>query len=147
MPSLKDFFSWWPRRRPPTPLVQIRPELLTAVQKIAAQENLPVGVVVNDLLRFALAERRVSNETMILWQQLTDREKEVTVLIWMGMTNPEIAAHLVISENTVKTHIRNIFAKFDLNSKDNLRLALSNLDFSEWVESWLPSSPPAPDTD
>jgi DNA-binding NarL/FixJ family response regulator len=42
---------------------------------------------------------------------LTAREAEVLALIATGRTNPQIAAVLVISPSTVKTHINNIFAK------------------------------------
>jgi DNA-binding NarL/FixJ family response regulator len=42
---------------------------------------------------------------------LTGREAEVLGLIAQGMTNPEIAAALVLSHHTIKTHINRIFAK------------------------------------
>jgi DNA-binding NarL/FixJ family response regulator len=42
---------------------------------------------------------------------LTAREIEVLRLIAQGLSNPEIAGHLFISEATVKTHINNTFAK------------------------------------
>ncbi|MFF1817502.1 response regulator [Kribbella sp. NPDC058245] len=42
---------------------------------------------------------------------LTTRETEVLRLIARGLSNPEIAAQLFISEATVKTHINNTFAK------------------------------------
>ncbi|TDD62145.1 response regulator transcription factor [Kribbella antibiotica] len=42
---------------------------------------------------------------------LTTRETEVLKLIARGLSNPEIAAQLFISEATVKTHINNTFAK------------------------------------
>jgi len=42
---------------------------------------------------------------------LTARETEVLRLIARGLSNPEIAAQLFISEATVKTHINNTFAK------------------------------------
>ena len=43
--------------------------------------------------------------------QLTQREREVLRLVAMGKNNPEIAAELFISINTVTRHISNIFAK------------------------------------
>jgi DNA-binding NarL/FixJ family response regulator len=42
---------------------------------------------------------------------LTPREAEVLSLIATGMSNREIAVHLVVSEGTVKTHINHLFAK------------------------------------
>lgn len=46
--------------------------------------------------------------------ELTGREMEVIKLIASGMNNSEIAAHLVISENTVKGHVSNILSKLQL---------------------------------
>jgi DNA-binding NarL/FixJ family response regulator len=58
---------------------------------------------------------------------LTAREREILVLIGEGLRNREIAAELVISEATVKTHINNLFAKADLHSRaDAVRYALRN---------------------
>jgi len=42
---------------------------------------------------------------------LTQREAEILTLIAQGLTNPEIAARLFLSNHTVKTHISRIFAK------------------------------------
>ncbi len=50
-------------------------------------------------------------------QSLTDREKEVLSLVARGLSNKEIATELVISTNTVKRHVKSIFAKLDVNSR------------------------------
>jgi DNA-binding NarL/FixJ family response regulator len=42
---------------------------------------------------------------------LTHREVEILTLIARGLTNPEIAEHLFLSNHTIKTHINRIFAK------------------------------------
>jgi DNA-binding NarL/FixJ family response regulator len=42
---------------------------------------------------------------------LTEREVEILGLIARGLTNPEIAAQLYLSNHTVKTHINRIFAR------------------------------------
>ncbi|MFD8820633.1 response regulator [Streptomyces sp. NPDC059627] len=56
---------------------------------------------------------------------LTAREGEILGLIGEGLRNTEIAAQLVISEATVKTHINNIFAKGGFHSRaDAVRYAL-----------------------
>ncbi|WP_345206677.1 response regulator transcription factor [Fodinibacter luteus] len=49
--------------------------------------------------------------------QLTDREVEVLRLVARGRANREIADQLVISENTVKNHVRNILEKLHLHSR------------------------------
>lgn len=51
---------------------------------------------------------------------LTARENEVLSLILSAQTNKAIAKSLYISEYTVKTHIKNIFAKYDVTSRAEL---------------------------
>ena len=48
---------------------------------------------------------------------LTEREVEVLRLVAAGKTNPEIAAHLVLSEKTVGRHLSNIFSKIDVTTR------------------------------
>jgi DNA-binding CsgD family transcriptional regulator/MFS family permease len=53
-------------------------------------------------------------------EELTAREHEVLQQILSGKSNREIACTLFISENTVKTHARNIFSKCDVGSRTEL---------------------------
>jgi DNA-binding NarL/FixJ family response regulator len=48
---------------------------------------------------------------------LSDREREVLVLVSNGATNREIAQELTITENTVKVHLRHILEKLDLRNR------------------------------
>ena len=50
-------------------------------------------------------------------RDLTDREREVLVLIARGLSNDDIAGQLVVSLATVKTHINRIMGKLDLRSR------------------------------
>ncbi len=51
---------------------------------------------------------------------LTAREEEVLQLILRGLSNRAIAEALFISENTVKTHARNIYSKYDVSGRTEL---------------------------
>lgn len=85
-------------------------ELNTALTRIAAgQPALSPGLAEKIIDEFA----RVSRDTPAKSeeQRLSGREREVLGLVAGGATNREIAAKLVVSENTVEFHMRNILVK------------------------------------
>jgi len=49
--------------------------------------------------------------------ELTKREKEILTLLADGYHNKEIASRLVVSENTVKTHVNTIYRKLGVNTR------------------------------
>ncbi|MBN1584608.1 MAG: winged helix-turn-helix transcriptional regulator [Anaerolineae bacterium] len=60
-------------------------------------------------------------------EQLSERESELVELLSEGMSNREIAQKLHISPNTVKVHLRNIYAKLDVRSRtEATRVALES---------------------
>jgi DNA-binding NarL/FixJ family response regulator len=85
-------------------------EISRAVQAAAAHQTLLDPVVHSRLIEAAGAARRPAPPTS-LPDELTPREAEVLSLIARGQSNAEIAATLVVSEATVKTHINHLFAK------------------------------------
>ena len=53
---------------------------------------------------------------------LTEREREILALVAQGKANKEIAAELVISERTARTHVSNILSKLGLTSRTQAAL-------------------------
>jgi DNA-binding CsgD family transcriptional regulator len=66
------------------------------------------------------------------WFSLTIREREVVALLCMGYRNYEIAPILRIGYQTVLTHVQNIFYKFELRSRKEIRAALRSWPAEEW---------------
>lgn len=64
--------------------------------------------------------KKAIEDSLNRYPNLTDRENEIVDLLLRGRTYKMIAEELFLSENTVKTHIRNIYAKYDVRSKAEL---------------------------
>ncbi len=52
-----------------------------------------------------------------LLEPLSDREQQILVFLANGVSNREVAARLFVSENTVKFHLKNIYAKLAVSSR------------------------------
>ena len=92
-------------------------KLLEAIRIVAAGDALLAPSVTRRLLeRFAstLPQRDHSSEALAT---LTTRETEVLRLLAGGLSNAEIAASLVLSEATVKTHISSLLRKLGLRDR------------------------------
>lgn len=58
---------------------------------------------------------------------VTQREQEVLELVLTGYTARDISARLVVSENTVKTHLRRAYAKMGVHSRAEARALIEEL--------------------
>ncbi len=97
------------------------------VYEIAAEHGLSTDAV----LTMASLAAGEYNEKIKKWRLLTPREREIAALICTSHTNGEIARRLNISIATVKTHIRNILRKFNLNGKEQLRQYFEGWEFGK----------------
>jgi DNA-binding NarL/FixJ family response regulator len=93
--------------------------LFDAVRVIAAGEALLAPSVTRRLIgEFARQRlRQAGSRRSAALATLTPRETEVLKLIAEGLSNPEIAVRLVITEETVKTHVSRILAKLALRDR------------------------------
>jgi DNA-binding CsgD family transcriptional regulator len=122
------------RRGAPRRSYNLEEDLLHSLQDLAERERRSQDDLTAELLSYALTQRAIEDENLRRWQELTQREQQVAALTCLNFTNRQIAAHLVISPETVKTHVRNVLFKFDLHSKAELRKLLKDWDFSDWLD-------------
>ena len=92
-------------------------DLVHAVRVVAAGEALLAPRVTKRLLERFAALRPAAGDAALRLAGLTDREREILVLIGRGRSNAEIAGELFIAEQTVKTHVSRIFAKLGLRDR------------------------------
>lgn len=110
-------------------------DLVCEVKALAERERREPDEVILLLLNEALEAHRVTAHTRCNWETLSPREKQVAALICRGLTGRQMAARLFISPETVKTHVRHILRKFNLNSRNDLRKRLMGWDLSIWVDN------------
>jgi DNA-binding NarL/FixJ family response regulator len=93
-------------------------EIQRAIRTVYTGEALLEPAVQLRVIRAAIAhDRPASPREGHLPDELTAREGEVLRLVAQGRNNAEIAAQLVITEATVKTHVNNIFSKASLRDR------------------------------
>jgi len=91
--------------------------LFDAVRVVAAGEALLAPAVTRRLIsEFARIRPQAAAPPAAL-SALTPRETEVLRLVAEGLSNPEIAARLVVTEETVKTHVSRVLSKLGLRDR------------------------------
>jgi DNA-binding NarL/FixJ family response regulator len=92
--------------------------LLDAVRVAAAGEALLAPSITRRLIgQFARAARPAPDGIPAALAELTERELGVLRLVARGLSNGEIAAELVLGENTIKTHVASILRKLGLRDR------------------------------
>ncbi|WP_017586918.1 response regulator [Nocardiopsis ganjiahuensis] len=93
-------------------------ELVSAVEVVAGGSSVISPAVLNRLLdRFASLLPSPGPDPEQVEDTLTARERQVLRLIAKGWSNGEIAAHLVVGETTVKSHVGSILTKLGLRDR------------------------------
>ena len=93
-----------------------RRELLHAIEVIADGDALLSPGITRRLIA-EFAARRDPGQPLPELADLTDRERDILLLIARGLNNDEIARRLVISPLTAKSHVRNILRKLDRHDR------------------------------
>ena len=89
------------------------PSMVALLQK-AQRHGLAPGYVEKLLKAVEKPRATAAPQPCSLPEPLTARERDVLRLLLEGMSNREIAHHLVVSVNTVKKHVRNICGKLNV---------------------------------
>ena len=101
------------------------PDLLNAIRSVYAGDAVVAPSTTRRLLEHFAATlpdpASAATEDQRL-AGLTEREREVLVLVGRGLSNTELAAHLVVAEATVKTHVSRLLAK--TGSRDRVQLVV-----------------------
>jgi DNA-binding NarL/FixJ family response regulator len=96
-------------------------DMLRAIRLVAAGESLLSPSVTRRVID-SFASRSVVRKNHPRLPQLTDREREVLALIGEGLSNDEIAARLVVSPATARTHVSRAMIK--LGARDRAQLVV-----------------------
>jgi DNA-binding NarL/FixJ family response regulator len=97
--------------------------LIDAVRLVADGQGLLAPAVTRRLIEAFVASSPSAEPTAERpLPELTPREREVLTLVGRGMTNHEIAEHLVLSPLTAKTHVSRLFTK--LGARDRAQLVV-----------------------
>ncbi|RSD25885.1 response regulator [Mesobacillus subterraneus] len=88
-------------------------EVIDAIRKIHQGNSIIHPKMASKLISYHRLQNDYSNQE----NELTNREKEVLNQLVRGKSNKEIAAHLSISDKTVKIHVNKIYKKLNVNSR------------------------------
>lgn len=114
------------------------PDLSAQLRVAARVRGQTPETLANDLLAQGLTRESLRAQAEATLAALTPREQQIARLTTRGHTNQQIAETLVISPETVKTHVRHVLEKFGVRSKAELQLRLLDLNVRMWERSPLP---------
>jgi RNA polymerase sigma factor (sigma-70 family) len=92
-------------------------ELVHAVRVVAAGDSLLAPSVTRRVIEQFARQSPVRANLSAQLDALTQREREVLIMLARGMSNAELAGELFVSEGTIKTHVSNLLAKLQLRDR------------------------------
>jgi DNA-binding NarL/FixJ family response regulator len=92
-------------------------DLVAGIRVVAAGDALLAPSVTRRLIDHFASRPTPRRQDLSLLNALTEREREVFVLVAQGLSNAEIADRLILTEGTVKTHVSHIFEKVDVRDR------------------------------
>jgi DNA-binding NarL/FixJ family response regulator len=92
-------------------------ELIAAIHTVAGGEALLSPSVTRRVIDTVARQPLLGAASDPRLDELTPREREVLELIAQGLSNPEIAAELVVEGTTVKSHVKRVLAKLDARDR------------------------------
>jgi DNA-binding NarL/FixJ family response regulator len=96
-------------------------DILAAIRVVAAGDALIAPGVTRRLIEEFAARPEPARPRRTV-EGITEREREVLILVGRGMSNGEIAAHLYVSVATAKAHVARLFTK--LGARDRVQLVI-----------------------
>ncbi|HEX5140966.1 MAG TPA: response regulator transcription factor [Dehalococcoidia bacterium] len=92
-------------------------DLVAGIRVVAGGDALLAPSVTRRLIGHFASRGAPRNQDLTMLKTLTEREREVFELIALGLSNTEIADRLVLTEGTVKTHVKHVFDKLEVRDR------------------------------
>jgi DNA-binding CsgD family transcriptional regulator len=105
-------------------------------RRVDSRQHLRIAVEMLDTMGIEAFAKRARRELLATGEtarkrdvkisvELTPQEAQIARLARAGLSNPEIGTRLFISPRTVKYHLRKVFTKLDINSRNDLGRVLA----------------------
>jgi DNA-binding NarL/FixJ family response regulator len=114
--------------------------IISAVHTVAAGDILITPRITHRLVEAYAQHHRTAAAADAHLSGLTPREMEILRLVGTGLTNAQIAQRLVLSEATVKTHVKHLMAKLQLSSRAQAVVVAYETGLVQPASSRLPHS-------
>lgn len=90
----------------------LKSEIVRAIHSVIAGEAIFGPAIAKKIMQyFSKTDHSPQSQS---FPELTDREREILILVSQHLTNPEIAQRLSLSQKTVRNHVSNVFSKLQV---------------------------------